>query len=59
LLAVQALSGLAWAGFTLSATAYVFDLTPSEQRATLFAVHNILAALAVFLGASAGALLAL
>jgi MFS family permease len=59
LLAVQALSGLAWAGFTLSATAFVFDLTPSEHRATLFAVHNIFAALAVFLGASAGALLVL
>lgn len=58
LLAVQAISGLAWAGFTLSATAFVFDLTPREHRATLFAVHNILAALGVFLGASIGAVLA-
>jgi len=58
LLTVQSISGLAWAGFTLSATAYVFDLTPSEHRATLIAVHNVFAAIAVFLGASLGALLA-
>lgn len=58
LLVVQSVSGLGWAGFTLSATAFVFDLTPSEHRSTLFAVHNILAALAVFLGASVGGLLA-
>ncbi|HEY5646113.1 MAG TPA: MFS transporter [Pseudomonadales bacterium] len=57
LLVVQAISGLAWAGFTLSATAYVFDLTPSQHRATLIAVHNVFAAIAVFLGASLGALL--
>jgi MFS family permease len=58
LLAVQALSGLGWAGFTLSATGSVFDLTPREHRATLFAAHNVLAATAVFLGASTGAALA-
>jgi len=57
LLTVQALSGLSWAGFTLSATAFVFDLTPAEHRATLFAAHNILAAVAVFLGAGAGAII--
>ncbi len=59
LLVVQAISGLGWAGFTLSATAFVFDLTPAEHRSTLFAAHNVLAALAVFLGASVGGLLAL
>jgi MFS family permease len=58
LLAVQALSGLGWAGFTLSATGSVFDLTPAEHRATLFAAHNVLAAVAVFLGAGTGAVLA-
>jgi MFS family permease len=58
LLAVQTLSGLGWAGFTLSATGSVFDLTPREHRATLFAAHNVLAAMAVFLGASVGAALA-
>jgi len=32
ILCVQALSGLGWAGFTLSATAFVFDLTPARWR---------------------------
>jgi MFS family permease len=59
LLVVQVVSGLAWSGFTLSATAFVFDLTPSQHRVTLFAVHNIFAALGVFLGASVGAGLAM
>ncbi|MEY3041295.1 MAG: hypothetical protein RLZZ174_377 [Pseudomonadota bacterium] len=54
LLAVQALSGLAWAGFTLSATNSVFDLTPAEQRTNLMAVHNVLAAAGIFLGATLG-----
>ncbi len=58
LLAVQALSGLSWAGFTLSATAFLFDLTPQSNRVTLFAAHNVLAAVAVFLGAGTGAILA-
>jgi MFS family permease len=57
LLCVQAISGLGWAGFTLSATAFVFDLTPASHRATLFAAHNVLAAVAVFLGAGVGAVL--
>ncbi|MEQ9002014.1 MAG: MFS transporter [Pseudomonadales bacterium] len=54
LLAVQALSGLAWAGFTLSATNSVYDLTPRNHRATLMAVHNVLGAAGVFLGAVLG-----
>ncbi len=54
LLGVQAVSGLAWAGFTLCASNFVFDLTPPERRATLMAVHNVLAASAVFVGAVIG-----
>jgi len=54
LLGVQALSGLIWAGFTLSATNSVFDLTPRARRATLMAVHNVVAATAVFAGAMLG-----
>jgi len=54
LLAVQCLTGLIWAGFTLSATNFVFDLTPPDRRATLMAAHNVFAALAVFLGAVIG-----
>ena len=54
LLGVQAISGLVWAGFTLSATNSVFDLTPRTRRATLMAVHNFVAAAAVFAGATIG-----
>ncbi len=55
ILAVQMLSGLVWAGFTLSASNFVYDLTPPERRATLMAFHHVLAASAVFVGASLGA----
>jgi MFS family permease len=54
LLFVQAVSGLVWAGFTLSASNMVYDLTPRERRATLMAVHNVMAAIGVFLGALLG-----
>ena len=54
LLAVQCVSGLVWAGFSLSASNFVFDLTPAARRATLMAAHNVLAALAVFVGAVIG-----
>jgi MFS family permease len=54
LLGVQAVSGLLWAGFSLSASNTVFDLTPPNRRATLMAVHSVLAATAVFIGASIG-----
>ncbi|MCC5888075.1 MAG: MFS transporter [Gammaproteobacteria bacterium] len=57
LLGVQMLSGLVWAGFTLSATNSVFDLTPRDKRATLMATHNVLAAGGVFAGAVLGGFL--
>jgi len=54
LLGVQCVSGLIWAGFSLSGSNFVFDLTPPQRRATLMAAHNVFAALAVFLGAVIG-----
>ena len=57
LLGVQCISGLVWAGFSLSASNFVFDLTPPARRATLMAAHNVLAALAVFIGAVIGGFL--
>jgi MFS family permease len=54
LLAVQCVSGLVWAGFSLSASNFVFDLTPPQRRATLMAAHNVFAALGVFVGAVIG-----
>ncbi len=55
LLVVQAISGLAWAGFTLSAGNMVYDLTPRDHRVTLMAVHGVVAATGTFIGALIGA----
>lgn len=55
LLVVQAISGLAWAGFTLSAGNMVYDLTPRDHRVTLMAVHGVVAASGTFIGALIGA----
>lgn len=59
LLLAQALSGLAWAGFTLSATNFLYDLIAREKRATYLAVHNILASIGIFCGALVGGYLGL
>jgi Na+/melibiose symporter-like transporter len=39
LILVQAISGLIWSGFTLSAANSVYDLTPPKKRASLMALH--------------------
>lgn len=57
LLAVQVVSGLGWAGFSLSAGNFLYELVPSERRSTYLAFHNVLVAIAVFTGAMFGALL--
>lgn len=54
LLSVQALSGLVWAGYALSASNYLYDLIPGERRATQMALHNVLASVGVFCGAMLG-----
>jgi MFS family permease len=59
LLFVQALSGLAWAGFTLSAGNFLYDLIAREKRATYLAIHNILASTGIFCGALLGGYLSL
>jgi len=59
LLLIQALSGLAWAGFTLSASNFLYDLIAREKRATYLAIHNILASAGIFCGALAGGYLGL
>lgn len=55
LLAVQCLSGLSWAGLSLSAGNMLYDLVPARQRATYTAFHNVLVAGGVFLGSMVGA----
>jgi len=54
LLLIQIVSGLAWAGFSLSAGNFLYDLVPSPKRANLIAYHNVLANISVFLGALLG-----
>lgn len=57
LIALQTLSGLAWAGFSLSAGNLLYDLVPAAQRAGYAAAHNVGTAFGVFLGGMIGATL--
>lgn len=54
LLIVQAFSGAVWAGFTLSASNFLYDLIPQKKRATYMAAHSVLAGFGVFFGALLG-----
>jgi MFS family permease len=54
LVAMQALSGFSWAGFTLAAGNFVYDLIAPQRRATYLAVHNVLANIGIFAGAILG-----
>lgn len=54
LLLMQALSGFSWAGFSLSASNFIYDLIAPQRRATYLAVHNVLASTGVFCGALLG-----
>lgn len=53
-LLMQTLGGLLWAGFSLSAGNYLYDLIPANKRATYIALHNVIASIAVFCGALLG-----
>ena len=57
LLTFQALSGLSWSGFTLSAGNLLYELVPQTRRAAYVAFHNVGTAAGVFAGAMLGALL--
>jgi MFS family permease len=57
LIGVQVISGFAWAGFSLSAGNFLYDLIPGARRATTMAFHNVFVAIGVFLGGMLGALL--
>ncbi|HEY4732672.1 MAG TPA: MFS transporter [Gammaproteobacteria bacterium] len=54
LLFVQALAGMAWGGYSLSASNYIYDLVPPSKRAMYLAFHNVLTSTAVFSGALIG-----
>ncbi len=57
LLVIQVLSGFAWAGFTLSASNFLYDLIARDKRATYLAIHNVLASIGIFAGAMLGGFL--
>lgn len=54
LIFVQMLSGFSWAGFTLAAGNFVYDLIAPQRRATYLAIHNVLATAGIFAGALLG-----
>lgn len=59
LLGVQVMSGLAWGGFTLSTSNYLYDLRPTgADFASYAAVQSALSAVAVFCGSLVGGYLA-
>jgi MFS family permease len=58
LMIVQAFGGLVWAGFSLSAGNFLYDLRPGPRLARDMAVHNVLASIGVFTGAILGGYLA-
>lgn len=54
LLCTQALSGFVWSGFTLSVGNFLYELIPSDKRATFLAFHSVSANVGVFFGAMLG-----
>ncbi len=58
LLAVQAMSGLAWGGFSLSTGNFLYDLLPGRRLAPYMALHSVASNLVVFCGALLGGYLA-
>jgi MFS family permease len=57
ILAIQMLSGMCWAGFSLASGNYLYDVTIPEKRATYSAIHQTLSHIAIFFGAVAGGVL--
>lgn len=56
---LQMFGGLFWAGFSLSASNYLYDSVNRERRAAYSAVHNVLTSVAIFAGALLGGFLSL
>jgi MFS family permease len=57
LLTIQLISGFSWAGFSLSAGNFLYDLVPGQRRTRYMALHNVFVACVVFGGGMLGALL--
>lgn len=54
---VEAFSGIIWAGFNLSVSTYLFDITDRAERTRKVAVYTLFIQLSVFIGAMIGTLL--
>ncbi len=55
--AVNFVSGVAWAGFALSSSNYIYDAVTAEKRTRCIAYSNFFKGIAVVIGAMAGAFL--
>ncbi|MDP2749692.1 MAG: MFS transporter, partial [Nanoarchaeota archaeon] len=58
LFAIEMFSGFVWAGFNLGTSNFIFDATTPQKRMRCITYYNVLRALAMFLGATIGGLLA-
>jgi MFS family permease len=56
LVAIQAYSGFAWAGFEMASFNFILDSTTPEKRATCVAYYNVVTGLMIFAGAMLGRL---
>ena len=54
---VEAISGMAWAGFNLSSSNFIFDAVKPENRVRCIAYYKFFEGIAVFLGALLGGFL--
>ncbi|HLA74345.1 MAG TPA: MFS transporter [Gammaproteobacteria bacterium] len=59
IVAIHMLSGLTWAGFSLSASNFVYDAVAPGRRAMYVAINSVLSNTGVFFGALLGGLLGL
>lgn len=59
LLGVQVVSGVAWSGFSLSTANYLYDIRPHKTNFAVYAaMQSCLSAVAIFVGALTGGLIA-
>jgi MFS family permease len=58
LIPIEAMSGLAWAGFNLAAVNFIYDSMDRQQSVLGFSYFNILNGIGVILGAALGGLIA-
>ena len=59
IIGIQLLSGLCWAGFSLSASNFVYDAVVPDKRAMYVAINSVLSSSGAFLGALLGGYLGL